>query len=125
MNVSVDPLASSHAFHFFQGEALVVKHRLVDLKQSAILIEHKHMLRKEIYELSQLALFLSQFRFRVSNFLKGASQCFLRPLALDCDASDVPCAFNERKIFVGGNSRLVRVKCESAQYLVVLRQDWF
>ena len=46
-------------------------------------------------------------------------------LALDCDASDVPCAFNEREVSVGGNSRLVRVKCESAQYLVVLRQDWF
>jgi hypothetical protein len=63
MNISVDPLASSPAFHFFQGEALVVKHRLVNLKQGAILVQHKHMLRKEIYELPQLALFLSKFSF--------------------------------------------------------------
>src|ERR1700745_2149886 len=75
MNISVDPLASSPAFHFFQGQALVVKHGLVDLKQGAILVEHKHMLRKEIYELPQLPLFLSKFRFSLLAILYVRPGC--------------------------------------------------
>jgi len=63
MNVSADPLASSPAFHFFQGAALVVKHRLIGLKQGAILVQDNDMLRKEIYELSQFTFVLSKFIF--------------------------------------------------------------
>jgi hypothetical protein len=59
------------------------------------------------------------------NFTKRISESFLRPLAFNGDASDAPCAFYEREVFLGGNSRLMGVKRESAQYRVVLRQDWF
>ena len=38
MNVSIDPLASSAALHFFQGAALIVEHRLIDLEQNTIFI---------------------------------------------------------------------------------------
>jgi hypothetical protein len=56
MNVSGEPLLSASTFHFFQGEALVVEHRLIRLKQRAILVQDNDLLRKEIYELPQFAL---------------------------------------------------------------------
>src|SRR4029077_5023375 len=60
---------------------------------------------------------------RPLDLIKRISDRFLRPLAFNGDASDVTCAFYEREVSSGGNSRLMRVKRESAQHLVVLRQD--
>jgi hypothetical protein len=77
MNVPSDPFLRSRALHCFQGEAFVVKQRFVGLKQGAVFVHYNNMLRKEIYELPQLALVLLKFRFRVPNLFKGASQCFL------------------------------------------------
>jgi len=37
----------------------------------------------------------------------------------------VTCAFYKREVFFSGNSRLMGIKRESAQHLVVLRQDRF
>src|ERR1700692_3193192 len=56
-------------------------------------------------------------------FAKRLSERFLRPLAFNGDAGDMPGAFYEREVFFGRNSHLMRVKRESAQHLVVLRQD--
>src|SRR5207302_2602270 len=61
---------------------------------------------------------------RPLDLVKRISERFLRPLAFDGDASDVTCAFYEREVFFGGNSRLMGIKRESAQHLVVLRKDW-
>src|SRR6267154_158431 len=44
---------------------------------------------------------------RPLDLVKRISERFLRPLAFDGDASDVTCAFYEREVFFGGNSRLV------------------
>src|SRR5271155_1289193 len=77
------------------------------------------------YECGNRINHLPEFGLRLLDLVKRISESCLRPLAFNRDASDVPCAFNEREVIVGGNSRLVRVQCESAQYLVVLRQDWF
>ena len=66
----------------------------------------------------------TQFRFRFPNLVKGLSQSFLRALTLNCDQCDVPCALNQREIRVRWNSRLGTVKSESAEYLIILRQDW-
>src|SRR5258707_4575538 len=60
---------------------------------------------------------------RPLDLVKRISERFLRPLAFNGDASDVTCAFYEREVFFGGNSRLMGIKRESAQHLVVLRQD--
>jgi hypothetical protein len=61
----------------------------------------------------------------LAQFALFLTESFLRPLAFNGDASDVPCAFYEREVFFGGNSRLMGVKRESTQHIVVLRQDWF
>src|ERR1700739_634492 len=56
-------------------------------------------------------------------FPKCLSERFLRPLAFYGDAGDMTGASYQREVFFGGNSRLMGVKRESAQHLVVLRQD--
>src|SRR5258708_4118123 len=60
---------------------------------------------------------------RPLELVKRISERFLRPLAFNGNASDVTCAFYEREVFFGGNSRRMGIKRESAQHLVVLRQD--
>src|SRR5712691_249344 len=56
-------------------------------------------------------------------FAKRLSERFLRPLAFNGDAGDMPGSYCERKVFFARNSRLMGVKGKSAQHLVVLRQD--
>src|SRR5260370_40582945 len=81
------------------------------------------MLRKEIYELPQLALFLSKFRFRVSNFFKGASQCFLRSLSLDGDYGDMTRAFDQSQISLARGAGLRIVHSERAEHVLVLGEE--
>src|SRR5258708_24750525 len=57
------------------------------------------------------------------DLVKRLSERFLRPLAFNGDAGDMPGSFYERKVFFARNSRLMGVKGKSAQHLVVLRQD--
>src|SRR5580692_7842480 len=73
------------------------------------------MLRKEIYELPQFALVLLKFRFRVPNFFKGASQCFLRSLSLDGLLGNL--AF-------GCHSGIVISSHTSKSFKIYLRLDW-
>src|ERR1700747_1844219 len=60
---------------------------------------------------------------RPLDLVKRISECFLRPLAFNGYASDVTCAFYEHEVLFGGNPRLMGIKRESAQHLVVLCQD--
>jgi hypothetical protein len=60
MNVPSDPLQRSRTFHFLQREALVVKQRFVGVKQGAVFVQDKKMLRKEIYQLPKLLFVLTE-----------------------------------------------------------------
>src|SRR5580700_4773756 len=123
MNVPPDPLVDSRGFHLFQGQAQVVKQPLVGLKQGADFVHYNNMLRKEIYELPQFALVLLKFRFRVPNFFKGASQCFLRSLPLDGDYGDVTRAFDQSQISLARDADFRIVHSEGAEYVLVLGEE--
>jgi hypothetical protein len=115
MNVPPDPLMYSRVFHFFQGEAQVVKQPLVGLKQGAVFVHYNNMLRKEIHHLPEFALVLLKFRFRLSNFFKGASQCFLRALSLNGYYGDVTRAFDQSQISFARGADFGIVHSEGAE----------
>src|SRR5713101_850289 len=60
MNVSVNTLASTDAFHFLQRVSLVFEHGPVGLQKRAVLVQDEDMLRKSVHELAQFALVLPE-----------------------------------------------------------------
>src|SRR5262245_32393425 len=63
-----------HVLHFVQRVADIVEHRLVDVKQLAVLVQDNEMLRETIYELPQLPLVLPEFIFGLLAVLNVGSR---------------------------------------------------
>src|SRR5438309_7630540 len=69
VHVSLDPRRVPSALHFFEGVARVIEHRLIGMEQSALLIQDDDVLGKEIDELPQLLLLLTELVLRPAPIL--------------------------------------------------------
>ena len=64
MNVPLDSLSGPRALHLFQRAAVEVEQHLVRLKESPLRVQDDHMLRKEVDQLPELPIGLSECRLR-------------------------------------------------------------
>ena len=69
MHVSLDPRRVPSALHLFERVARVIEHRLVGVEQCAVLVQDDDVLGKEIDELPQLLLVLTELVLRLAPIL--------------------------------------------------------
>src|SRR4029077_18303969 len=64
MKVPLMPLIGSRALHLFKRMSVIVEQHVVRVQQNSLTVQDQDVLRKEIYQLPELPLVLSEFLLR-------------------------------------------------------------